>query len=69
MSHQQLNQLDLRLKEIMCDDRRFRGCAVVLFGDPGKLPPARANSLRIGMYQGTALAGYMFHTDFTVVTC
>ena len=45
MSQQQLHQFDLRLRETVCDDRKFGGCAVVLFGDPGQLSPVGANSL------------------------
>ena len=45
MSQQQLHQVDLRLREIMVDERKFGGCVVAMFGDPAQLPPVMANSL------------------------
>lgn len=34
MSQQQLHQVDLRLREIMVDERKFGGCVVTMFSDP-----------------------------------
>ena len=34
MSQQQLHQIGLRLKETMCDKRKFGACVVAMFGNP-----------------------------------
>ena len=57
MSQQQLHQVDLRLREIVIDERKFEGSAVVMFGNPAQLPPVMANSLWTDVCTSDDLAG------------
>ena len=41
---------------------------LVFLGDPGKLPPARDNSLRTGAHKGDDLSIWKLYKDFTVIT-
>ena len=68
MSQQQLHHVDLRLKEIMVDERKFGGCVVVMFDNLAQLPPEIAISVCVSARTGNDLAGWNLHTYFAIVT-
>ena len=63
MSQQQLHQVDLRLREIMVDEKKFGGCVVVMFGDPAQLPPVMANSLWTDVCTGDEFAHRIYYRN------
>ena len=66
-SQQQSQQVDLRLKETMVDERKFGRRVLVMFGDPAQLPPVMANRMLVGVRTGDDLTGWNFCAEFTIV--
>ena len=68
-----LFHIDQRLREICACDKSFGGVTVVLFGDPGQIPPVKGSSCWNEIFPNTVCGendrkGYMCYLQFQVVT-
>ena len=62
-----LHQIDCRLKEIAGSTKPFGGLVVVVFDDPGKLPPASMSTMWIDICQEDDLLGFNLRKQFNDV--
>ena len=69
ISQKQLFFIGQHLRQIICIDKPFGGLVVVMFGDPGQLPPVGGNSLWIDICKEEDLYGYNLYQLFSDVIC
>ena len=61
------HQIDRRLKEIAGSTKRFGRLAVVMFGDPGQLPPVNMSTMWIDICHEDDLLGFDLRKQFNGV--
>jgi hypothetical protein len=64
ISQKILHYVDRRLRQITTVNKPFGGLVLVLFGDPGQLPPVGSNSLWINISTNEDLLGYLLYSQF-----